>query len=139
MLFQHGLNIISNQAFVDPTTQHFFMRTAFACAEQSTTLLPALEQALPSGARVRLASLGKRPIVLMVTKEAHCLGDLLMRQAYGDLAAAMDCLQSIVTDRSQPRAEKDLAYSIIDPRDNAAFLKAHAPVPCLWLRFVYLR
>jgi formyltetrahydrofolate deformylase len=87
VLFQHGLNIISNQEFVDPATQHFFMRTAFASAELPPTLLEALEQALPRAANVRLATLGKRPIVLMATKEAHCLGDLLVRHAYGGLAA----------------------------------------------------
>jgi formyltetrahydrofolate deformylase len=85
VLFRAGFNIISNHEFVDVSSRHFFMRTAFAAAAVPEALLPELRQLLPANARIRLFGLGKRPVVLMATKEAHCLGDLLLRYAYGDL------------------------------------------------------
>ena len=52
----------------------------------TSTLLADLDSA-PAG-RPRCASLnpaGRRRIVILVTKEAHCLGDLLMKANYGGL------------------------------------------------------
>ncbi|MBQ4796827.1 formyltetrahydrofolate deformylase, partial [Pectobacterium versatile] len=50
-----------------------------------TTLLADLDSALPEGSARELGSAGRRRVVILVTKEAHCLGDLLMKSAYGGL------------------------------------------------------
>ncbi|HBF46780.1 MAG TPA: formyltetrahydrofolate deformylase, partial [Shewanella frigidimarina] len=34
---------------------------------------------------MKLVDMGKKRIVIMVTKEAHCLGDILMKSYYGGL------------------------------------------------------
>ncbi len=93
VLFHHGFNIISNHEFVDPATQHFFMRTALTGAAAPAPLLAELQQIIPR-ARIRLAPTGKRPVVALVTKELHCLGDLLLRQADDDFPARIDAVIS---------------------------------------------
>ncbi|MCG3191733.1 MAG: Formyltetrahydrofolate deformylase [Thermoanaerobaculia bacterium] len=85
VLFHAGFNITSNQEFVDSSSAHFFMRTAFEGESSPEPTIEYLRQILPSSASIRLAVAGRRPIVLMVTKEPHCLGDLLLRHEYGDL------------------------------------------------------
>ncbi len=87
VLYRYGYNIIADHEFVDPTTHHFFMRTEFTGAEPPDSVVHDLLQLLPAPANARIATTGKRPIVVMVTKEPHCLGDLLLRHAYDELPA----------------------------------------------------
>jgi formyltetrahydrofolate deformylase len=82
VLFRHGANIVSNHEFVDTDTRRFFMRTAFECTQPPHDVVPAIQALLPEGASVGLAPTGKRDIVILATKEPHCLGDLLLRATY---------------------------------------------------------
>lgn len=83
--YKHQLNIVQNNEFVDHLTGRFFMRTELEGIFNDTTLLADLDDALPEGTHRELHTAGRRRIVIMVTKEAHCLGDLLMKSAYGGL------------------------------------------------------
>jgi formyltetrahydrofolate deformylase len=87
VLFRRGGNVISNQEFVDRTTGQFFMRTEFSGDSAPGEVLAELRQMLPSAARIRLADRVPRRIVVLATREAHCLGDLLIRHEYGELDA----------------------------------------------------
>ncbi len=84
-LYNNGFNIIQNHEFVDAANRHFFMRTAFSGSGSPEKTLIELRTMLPDEANIRLASAEKTPIVVMVTKEPHCIGDLLLRHAYDDL------------------------------------------------------
>jgi formyltetrahydrofolate deformylase len=86
-LSRHDFNIISNHEFVDASTEHFFMRTAFAGSASPENIVEELSKTLPAGANIRLAAADKRPIVILATREPHCLGDLLLRHAYDELPA----------------------------------------------------
>lgn len=106
VLFRHNLNIIHNDEYVSPSGR-FFMRTEFEAGPASGTLdsaallhelqttIPASlqgagaggEPAQPSGITFRLNPKRKKNIVVMVTKEHHCLGELLIRYAFDELDA----------------------------------------------------
>lgn len=60
-----------------------FMRTELEGIFNDSTLLADLDSALPEGSVRELNPAGRRRIVILVTKEAHCLGDLLMKANYG--------------------------------------------------------
>ncbi|MCA6221786.1 formyltetrahydrofolate deformylase [Photorhabdus antumapuensis] len=83
--YKHQLNIVQNNEFVDHRTGRFFMRTELEGIFNDETFLADLDDALPVGSQRELNSAGRRRIVIMVTKEAHCLGDLLMKSAYDGL------------------------------------------------------
>jgi formyltetrahydrofolate deformylase len=72
-------NIIENQQFTDPTTNTFVMRTRFESAQglekAAATLHAGLSQFSPS-LHIRPTEQKPRALVL-VTKESHCLRDLL--------------------------------------------------------------
>jgi len=87
VIFWHGGNIISNQEFVDHETEHFLMRTEFTGTIDTDHVVRELQAVLPPRSTVRLAQRGKRRIVIMATKEHHCLGDLLIRHAFSELNA----------------------------------------------------
>lgn len=87
VLFGHRLNIIRNGEFVERHDNHFFMRTEFAGAVEPAVLLAELEAVLPPAAHIRLTNNHKKDIVLMATKEHHCLSELLVRHAFGEMNA----------------------------------------------------
>jgi formyltetrahydrofolate deformylase len=74
----HG-NIIENQQFTDHATNTFVMRTRFETADgidlARKTLLEGLDRFKPA---LRIRPTGEKPrALLLVTKESHCLRDLL--------------------------------------------------------------
>lgn len=83
--YKHQLNIIKNSEFVDDETKRFFMRTELNGIFNDKTLLADLAFTLPEGSSYKLLPKERKRIVILVTKEAHCLGDLLMKNYYGGL------------------------------------------------------
>ncbi|MDO7853496.1 formyltetrahydrofolate deformylase [Hymenobacter convexus] len=87
VLFRHGLNILRNGEFVERENSQFFMRTEFAGDFEPTRLHAELTELLPPGSSIRFSDNHPKNIVLMATKEHHCLSELLVRHAFGELNA----------------------------------------------------
>lgn len=83
--FKHQLNIIKNNEFVDKSCDRFFMRTELEGYFNEAILLEELNAALPTQGHLRLVDAQKKRVVILATKEAHCLGELLMKNFYGAL------------------------------------------------------
>jgi formyltetrahydrofolate deformylase len=81
----HRLNIESNHEFVDGAGRHFFFRAEVAGDVAADGLRADLAAVLPAGARVRVTRADRRPIVVCATREPHCLGELLLLDACGEL------------------------------------------------------
>ena len=79
ILSGHDLNIVSNGEFVEKETNTFFMRTEFAGSLHNGAIMKELSEVLPEDARIQLLKKRKKDIVILATKESHCLGDLLIR------------------------------------------------------------
>ena len=82
-----GGNIIENQQFTDSTTNTFVMRTRFETSQG----LEGATKSLNDGLTKFMPSLHIRPTIqkpralVMVTKESHCLRDLLYLEDLGEL------------------------------------------------------
>jgi formyltetrahydrofolate deformylase len=87
VLLQHGVNVVGNQEFVERGARRFFMRTEFDGALEPGQLEAEVRGLLPPRAMVRLSDLKPKRIVVLVSKEHHCLGDILIRHAFGELNA----------------------------------------------------
>ena len=87
VLFRHGLNIIENHEFVDRKNNLFFMRTEFNGVIEVSPVLDELKKVLPKNSELNIHSQEPKKLVLLATKESHCLGDLLLRHAAGELNA----------------------------------------------------
>jgi formyltetrahydrofolate deformylase len=87
VLYGLGLNIVRNGEFVERDGDIFFMRTEFAGDFTAEELLAQLRQVLPPAADVRLTDNRPKNLVLLATKEHHCLSELLVRHAFGELNA----------------------------------------------------
>ncbi|WP_084165748.1 formyltetrahydrofolate deformylase [Dyadobacter crusticola] len=86
ILFTHNQNIIRNDEYVSPS-RYFFMRTEFEGETDANELLKILQSELPAGLNLRINPKKKKDIVILVTKEHHCLGELLIRYAFDELDA----------------------------------------------------
>jgi formyltetrahydrofolate deformylase len=101
VLMRHAANILANDEFVDWETERFFMRSEFVTPGRdnergsgSAELIAELRGLLPAPATVRLARAGHHKIAVLATTEHHCLGELLMRHAHGDLGASIEVVVS---------------------------------------------
>ena len=82
-----GGNIIENQQFTDPTTNSFVMRTRFETSQNLDGATKALKDGLSKfNPNLRIRPTAQKPrVVVMVTKESHCLRDLLYLVELGEL------------------------------------------------------
>jgi len=80
-------NIIENQQFTDPTTNDFVMRTRFESELEISSLREILESGLGQfKPKLSLRSVAEqKKALILVTKESHCLRDLLYLQELGEL------------------------------------------------------
>ena len=83
--YKHQLNITRNTEYVDPLTGRFYMRTQLEGIFNDHTLLYDLDRALPPGSERSLVGQERKKVVILVTKEAHCLGDILVKVFDGSL------------------------------------------------------
>lgn len=87
VIFKNGLNYENTSEFVDHENNRFYMRAELNGKVDTKELTNTLEAYLPRGAQVYCTLVRKKDIVIMATKENHCLGDLLLRYESGDLGA----------------------------------------------------
>lgn len=87
VLFANSLNIDTNAEYVDPETKCFFMRSLISGKVSPSILLKELKEVLPDGSKITLNKKTKKDVVLLVTKEAHVLGDLLIKYISNELNA----------------------------------------------------
>jgi formyltetrahydrofolate deformylase len=80
-------NIIENQQFTDPVTNTFVMRTRFETSQGLVGATKSLNEGLSKfkpTLQIR-PTMQKPRALVMVTKESHCLRDLLYLQELGEL------------------------------------------------------
>ena len=87
VFYHNQLSVVSNHEFVDTENGHFFMRSEVEGDVDESRILNGLMGILPENANIRIAPKGKKNIVILVTKEHHCIGELLIRNQFGELNA----------------------------------------------------
>ncbi len=87
VVFKYQLNIIKNDEYVDRENGKFFMRAELSGEVDLGAFKGTLEAMLPAHSDIYVVEERKKDIVLMGTKETHCLGDILLKHYSGDLNA----------------------------------------------------
>ena len=85
VLFEEGFNVERNDEFVDAEKNHFFMRTEFSGDCKVEELKNKLQNILPEDAKLELSLKKVKNVVILVTKEHHCLSDLLIRNEFNEM------------------------------------------------------
>lgn len=117
LFFELELNILSNHEFVDSDNDKFFMRSVVEGDIDEETLRSSLSEVLDKNVNLHLVAPRKKNIVLMATKESHCLGDILIRYEAGELDANIIAVVSNY-DLLQPLVSKfDIPYYCVSHVD----------------------
>ncbi|RLA74380.1 MAG: formyltetrahydrofolate deformylase [Epsilonproteobacteria bacterium] len=94
VFYDRDLNIDNNREFVDQEKSRFFMRTVVTGDFDAQSLRSELVSVVPEDANVQVIEPQPKKIVLMATKESHCLGDILIRWVAGEFEADIEAVIS---------------------------------------------
>jgi len=89
VMAREQLNIVSMREHVDQAQNRFFMRLEVSHGGDAELLEKKLRSILPANPVVHINPLPQKRVVVMVTKEYHCLADILIRNYYGTLGATV--------------------------------------------------
>src|SRR4051794_19445903 len=92
VLMNKSINIISMREFVNTEDNHFFVRIETAESNAADIIENELKAVLPGDAAIKVNPLPDKKIVVLVTKEYHCLSDILIRNHFGTLGARVQCV-----------------------------------------------
>jgi formyltetrahydrofolate deformylase len=92
VLAKQQLNIISMREHVDKAEDLFFMRLEVEETADAPALEAMIKTILPDGAMIIINPLPQKKVVVMVTKEYHCLADILIRNFFNTLGASVQCV-----------------------------------------------
>jgi formyltetrahydrofolate deformylase len=113
LLLKHGANIEEAAQYHDKHTALFFMRVQLACAqadhaELETSFKPVVDEFRMN---LRINPLSKpMPTVILVSKQGHCLNDLLFRWKSGGLSLDVRAIVSNHRDYYQLAASYNIPF-----------------------------
>ncbi len=94
VVFKYQLNVLKNDEFVNRDDEKFFLRAILSGDMDTKAFLGTLQAMLPKDANIKLSQKRAKNIILMGTKENHCLGDILLKHDSGELQANILCVIS---------------------------------------------
>jgi len=92
LLANESYNILSMHEHVDKTENLFFMRLEVNKQSDASSLEEKLRELLPEGALIKVNPDAVKKVIVMVTKEYHCLADILIRNYFKTLGASVQCV-----------------------------------------------
>lgn len=92
LVAKKNINIVSMREHVDTVANYFFVRLVAEPYSNTTELLNDLRAVLPADAIISVNPDPERKIILLVTKEYHCLSDILVRNHFKTLGASVQCV-----------------------------------------------
>ena len=87
-----GLNVLSMREHVDVIERQFFLRISTDTAGNVPAIQEALKRVLPGDAVINVDPRPEKKVVVMVTKEYHCLSDILIRHHFNTLGARVEAV-----------------------------------------------
>jgi formyltetrahydrofolate deformylase len=92
VIAKQQVNIISMREYVDTVDNRFFVRIEIAGCDDPLPIEQQLKIILPEDAEINVNPSPNIKIVVLVTKEYHCLGDILIRNHFKTLGASVECV-----------------------------------------------
>lgn len=92
VLAKAGCNIVSMREHVDSEENKFFVRLLADGISNPRDIENAIIRVLPANAIVRVNPVPEKNIIVLVTKEYHCLSDILTRNHFKTLGANVQCV-----------------------------------------------
>lgn len=111
------LNIISMREYVNLEENRFFIRLEVDAVQNTNGLQQQLLKVLPADTEIIVNPLPQKKLIVMVTKEHHCLGDILLRNHFNTLGAMVECVIGNYESLRSITEKFDIPYYYI-PHEN---------------------
>ncbi len=118
LLANAGLNIVSMREHVDQEEKQFFARIVLDGAGDPQKIEIAITTVLPPDAVVKVNPLPEKKIVVLVTKEYHCLSDILTRNHFKTLGASIQCVIGNHPDLKDITGQFSIPFHLISHEDK---------------------
>ena len=92
ILYQNDLNIVEMKEQVDRESNTFYMRCEFTGNGNIEAIKEKISKELPADANLTLNPKKKKDVVILATKEHHCLSDILIRHYFSELDVEIKCV-----------------------------------------------
>ena len=92
VLAKEAYNIVSMREHVDQEANKFFARIVVENIADPPDIEKQIENVLPENAIVKVNPLPEKNIIVLVTREYHCLSDILTRNHFKTLGATVQCV-----------------------------------------------
>ncbi|MGY3054470.1 formyltetrahydrofolate deformylase [Pedobacter sp. UYEF25] len=119
-LASEKLNIIAMREFVDEASDAFFAR--IACGNLTTDnfiLKENLLKLLPINASVNIICAEQPSAVILVTKEYHCLAEILVKNQFKNLGASVKCVIGNYQDLEEVTSQFGIPYFFVDHKEKS--------------------
>jgi formyltetrahydrofolate deformylase len=87
-----NINIVAMREHVDTIDNRFFVRIVVDAVQEALPVWKELKAILPEGAEIAVNPSTQKKVIVLVTKEYHCLGDILIRNHFKTLGAEVQCV-----------------------------------------------
>lgn len=118
VLAANNINIVSMREHVDASENRFFMRLETTALTEVTILQQQLLGVLPDNATVQVNPLPEKKIIVLVTKEYHCLADILIRNHFKTLGAAVQCVIGNHTNLQSICSRFDIPFFLVSHEEK---------------------
>jgi formyltetrahydrofolate deformylase len=119
LLAAEEFNILSMHEHVDKDENLFFMRLEIDTQANVELLEGKLHRILPADAIVKVNPDPVKKVIVMVTKEYHCLADILVRNYFKTLGASVQCVIGNHTTLKDICGRFDIPFHLV-PFENAS-------------------
>jgi formyltetrahydrofolate deformylase len=92
LMAKKNINIVSMREYVDTDANRFFARLVSEQTIDPTILLNDLRSVLPEDALIDINPDPEKKIIVLITKEYHCLSDILVRNHFKTFGAQVQCV-----------------------------------------------
>jgi len=92
VMAKQQINIVSMREHVDTVDNRFFVRIVVHGDCDVLLIWQQLKAVLPEAAEIAVNPATQKKVIVLVTKEYHCLGDILIRNHFKTLGAEVQCV-----------------------------------------------
>ena len=119
VLADAGYNIVSMREHVDRDENKFFARIVVDEIVEIQSIEVEIAKILPANAVVRVNPLPDKKIVVLVTKEHHCLSDILTRNHFKTLGAEVQCVVGNHPDMKSITERFDIPFHLVSHENKS--------------------
>lgn len=125
-LAKQGYNIIAMREHVDTNDNRFFVRIVIEGKADFLLLENQLRNILPDDAAIKVNPQPEKKVIVLVTKDYHCLSDILIRNHFKTLGATVQCVIGNHTNLEEICNRFDIPFHFVthENRDKESFENA---------------